>query len=271
VIAETDVVRLAPGVAVEEGLLADSIRGAAWPLNSSGAFVLGRVGTPLGEIAHQLAQAFSLPPEAARGDVLRFAWYLNGLALVNVERTSSPTKRLLDWAVLALRLAPAGALPGLAAHRRALDTGTVARALASGLAASLPRALLVACISILVAAQLAAIVGAFAIGTPVLLGLAAGLGLGLHEAAHAAALRGVPSAFVTRGRRTFVLHASVGPARRFVVAVAGPLAVALVGCVLVLGGTGLAEPALTFAGCPLAAHALSLTVAGGDGRTACGL
>jgi hypothetical protein len=97
------------------------------------------------------------------------------------------------------------------------------------------------------------------------------LGVGLHEAVHTALLRGVPSALVTRGRRTSVLHAAVAPGRRTVVAVGGPLAVAVLGFVAVGAGWVAAVPVLVVAGCPLAAHALALTVVGGDGRVACGL
>ena len=81
---------------------------------------------------------------------------------------------------------------------------------------------------------------------------------------------GVPSALVTRGCRTYVLHARVGELRS-AVAVAGPFAAAGLGVAVILGGAACAAPALALAGCPLAAHAFALTVAGGDGRIACGL
>ena len=55
------------------------------------------------------------------------------------------------------------------------------------------------------------------------------------------------------------------------VALVGPLAVAALGLALVLGGVLATSPAAAIAGCPLAAHALALTVVGGDGRVACGL
>ena len=96
-IAATDIVTLAPGVDVRQELLRDAVRGHAWPLNASGAFVLARAGRPLGAVASELADAFSLPAAEARGDVLRFVWQLNRLALVNVERTAleaRPARRL---------------------------------------------------------------------------------------------------------------------------------------------------------------------------------
>ena len=270
-LADTDTLSLAPGVAVHHGQLADDVRGAAWPLNGSGAFVLDRMGTPVGQIVREIADAFSLPLETARGDVLRFAWYLNALALVNVEQQGPFVRRLADWILLAARLAPAGALPVAVARRRALDTRSVPRAVASSLAATLSRVVAVAFVSTLVAVQFSAVVGAPRFVVPLALGIATGVGLGLHEAAHVAFLCGVPSALVIRGRRTYVLHAAVSPSRRSVVALAGPLAVAMLGVALVLGGTALGAPRLTIAGCPLAAHALALTVVGGDGRIACEL
>jgi hypothetical protein len=103
------------------------------------------------------------------------------------------------------------------------------------------------------------------------LGLGTGIGLGLHEGCHVASLRGVPSALVLRGRRTFVLHAPVGAGRRALVAVAGPVVVTLLGVALAGGGSVLASPCLVILGLPLAAHALALTVVGGDGRVACGI
>jgi len=270
-IADADALTLAPGVALECGQLSDAVRGTAWPLNGSGVFVLGRAGSSVGEIACDLADAFSLPVEEARGDVLRFAWHLNALALVNIGRQEALLRRFVDWLLLALELAPAGAFPAPVARRRALDTRTVPRAVGSCLVATMPRVVAVASFATVAIALSVGVVGASGLGVSVALGLATGLGLGLHEAAHTALLRGVPSALVVRGRRTFVLHAPVGPTRRSIVALAGPLVVTLIGVAFSLAGTGLADPGLTIAGCPLAAHALALTVAGGDGRIACGI
>ena len=149
----------------------------------------------------------------------------------------------------------------------------MARALASCLAAISARASAVAGIATVLPSQVAVAAGAAGLAAcAVLVGSCTGLGLGLHEAAHAALLRGVPSALVTRGRRTSVLHAAVAPGRRALVAVGGPLAVAALGGVAIVGAGWLAAvPVLVVAGCPLAAHALALTVVGGDGRVACGL
>ena len=270
-IADTDTLSLAPGVVLQGGRLADAVRGDAWPLNGSGAFVLARLDRSLGQIVSEIAEAFSLPLETARGDVLRFAWYLNALALVNVERRGARVRRLVDWVVLAARLAPAGAFPVAVARRRALDTRSVLRAVASSFAAALSRVVAVAVVSTVVAVQFSVVVGMPGLVVPLALGIATGVGLGLHEGAHVALLRGVPSALVTRGRRTYVLHAPVSRTRRSVVALAGPLTVAALGVAFALGGAVLGAPSFTIAGCPLAAHALALTIVGGDGRIACGL
>lgn len=270
-ITDTDTLAFAPGVSVRDGQLADAVRGASWPLNGSGVFVLCRMGHPVGQIVRELTEAFSLPLETARDDVLRFVCQLNTLALVNVERKQPLGRRLADWLQLASRLAPAGALPVALARRRALDTRSVFRAIGSGLVASLSRVAVIAAVATVVAVHVSVVGGAPTLAVPLALGLATGVGLGLHEAAHVAALLGIPSALVTRGRRTFVLHAAVSPSRRYIVALAGPLAVATIGVGLILGGSALGTPSITIAGCPLAAHALALTIVGGDGRIACGV
>ena len=270
-IADTDTLSLAPGVALRQGHVADAVRGNAWPLNPSGELVLAHAGLPVGRIVREIADTFSLPTEAARHDVLRFVWYVNALALVNVERSGPRLRQLADWFMLAARLAPAGAVPAAVSRRHALDTRTVARAVASSFAALLSRVVFVAAAAAAVAVQLSAVGGHPAAVVPLALGLGIGVGLGLHEAAHAASLRGVSSALVVRGRRTYVLHAPVSAARRSVVALAGPLTVAVLGIAFVLGGVVAGAPNLTILGCPLAVHALSLSVAGGDGRIACGL
>lgn len=270
-ISESDTFAFAPGVTLQDGQLADAVRGASWPLNGSGVFVLGRMGRPVGQIVRELTEAFSLPLETARRDVLRFVCHLNSLALVNVEREGTIARRFVDWIQLASRLAPAGALPVALARRRVLDTRSVFRAVSTGLVATLPRVATIAAAATVAAAQVSAVGGAPTLVVPLALGIATGVGLGLHEAAHVVALNGVPSAFVTRGRRTYVLHATVSPLRRSIVALAGPLVVATLGVALVAGGAALGAPSIAIAGCPLAAHALALTIICGDGRIACGL
>ena len=144
------------------------------------------------------------------------------------------------------------------------------RAIATCLAATSARCVFVAAVALALTAQTAA-AGAVGLAAWLALGVGTGTGLGLHEAGHAALLRGVPSALITRGRRTSVLHAALGPTRRSLVAFGGPVCVSALGLGLVVAGWLAAVPLLVLAGSPLAAHALALTVVGGDGRVLCGL
>jgi hypothetical protein len=114
-IAATDIVTLAPGVDVRDELLRDGVRGHAWPLNASGAFVLARAGRPLGAVASELAEQFALPAAEARGDVVRFVWELNRLALVNVDRTASRLSLVVEWLRGILVVALAGGIANVAA------------------------------------------------------------------------------------------------------------------------------------------------------------
>jgi hypothetical protein len=271
VIAATDRIVLADGVTLCEGRLSDEVRGESWPLNESAVFVLGRSGQPVGATIREVAESFSLPLETARADVLRFVWHLNRLALINVESGGRRLERILGWLRLAARLAPAGAVPASLTRRRPIDTRNAMRGLGTCLAACAWRTAVVAGVATVVAFELFTAAGSRGAALPLVLGICTGLGLGLHEAMHAAMLRGVPSALVTRGRRTYVLHAALPPGRRSRVALAGPLAVAAIGTCCLLAGALAAAPCLAVAGCPLAAHALALTVAAGDGRVACGL
>ncbi len=270
-IRDSDRLVLAPGVAYANSRLTDAVRGEGWPLNESGVHVIERIARPVGDIVRETGRAWAVPAETARDDVFRFAWRLNALGLVNVERDVSIVRRVVDWIVLALRLAPAGALPGAIARRRSIDTRSCSRAVGSTLAATLPRAAALAAAATAIAGHLLLIAGAPGVLGALALGLGVGVGVGLHEAGHAAALRGVPAALLTRGPRIHVMHARIGSRRRWVVALAGPLAVSLLGLGLVVGGVLTAAPAVAVGGCPLVAHAFGLTVACGDGRVACGL
>lgn len=270
-IVDTDHVDLASGVSIANGHLEDVVRGASWPLNQAGAFVLGRAGRPLEVVVSELSQAFDLPLDIARRDVLQFVWTLNALALVNIVRRGSRIRRSTDWLVLAARLAPVGALPGPVTRRWALDTGSVRRGVLTSARASFSRVVAIAAASTITLLPLVAVAGGPSGALALALGAATGIGVGVHEAGHVASLNGVPSALVLRGVRTFVLHAPLEPARRARVAIAGPVAAVAAGLALVGSGAVCSAPSLVIAGLPLAAHALSLTVVGGDGRSACGI
>jgi hypothetical protein len=271
-IVDSDRVVLPEGVSVGADHLEDVVRGCRWQLNNTGSFVLGRGGKQLDVVVRELADAHCLRLEVARRDVLQFIWMLNALAVVNIVHDGSRLRRWTDWLVLAARLIPAGALPAPVTTRRALDTGTMPRAVASVVRAAGPRVLSVSSAAAIVLLPLAAAFGG--LGSAVVgigLGAGTGIGLGLHEAGHVVTLRGVPSALVLRGRRTFVLHAPVGEARRSLVAFSGPAITVAFGLVLVAAGHLLVSPLLVILGLPLIAHAVSLSALGGDGRSACGI
>lgn len=270
-IVDTDRLELPSGVSSAGGQLEDVVRGCKWPLNASGTFVLGRVGCPLETVVRELAETFDLPLDVARFDVLRFVWMLNALALVNLVHSGSRLRRSADWFALAVRLLPAGALPTPMARRCPLDTVSVRRAVASTLRAASGRVAAVTASSTVALLAFVAAVGGRGFVLALALGAGTGIGVGLHEAGHAASLRGIPSALVCRGLRTFVLHAPVGAGRRSLVAVSGPGVVVAAGLVLVVTGAMTVAPWLVILGLPLAAHALSLTVIAGDGKSACGI
>lgn len=272
-IVDSDHVVLPVGVTVVGGHVEDVVRGCHWPLNDTGDFVLARVGTRVDEVVRDLADAYSLPLEVARRDVLQFIWTLNALAIVNIGHDGSRLRRWVDWLVLATRLIPAASLPAPVTSRRALETGTTLRAVASALRASGSRVLTVASAVAIVLLPLAAALGGRGGEALVVvaIGVGTGLGVGLHEAGHVVTLHGVPSALVLRGRRTFVLHAPLGTCRRSLVALSGPAATVAVGLALIVAGNLLVSPLLVILGLPLAAHAFSLSALGGDGRIACGI
>jgi hypothetical protein len=266
----SDTITLAPGVRLEGALLVDEVRGERYPANATAHLVLSS-DVPLGSVAERLATTYSLPREAVLDDVLGFAWGLNRALLVNVAAGQTPVRRLSTWIGIALRGLPTGTLPPPGARRRPLDTRSCRLAVASTLRAlrvriaviALAVALLAAELGLLVAASPATLLQAAAIG------LVAGLGLGLHEAAHAAALRGVEAGLVTVGPSTFVLHRRLGASRRVAVALAGPALPAAVGVGLATVATVSGSVEAAIVACPLGAHALTATVAGRDGRIAC--
>ena len=253
---------LAAGVRLVDGRLTDGVRASSWPLNATGCFVLERAGHRLGEIAAEVAAAFALPVDQARSDVLAFAWQLNRLTLVNIEHGQGRLGRALTWLTLALRLLPAGTLPPATAERRPLDTRTAARAAGSVVRAVWTRMLTVAVLTVIVVLQLGAVAGGLAFVPALVGGIAAGTGVALHEGAHAATLRGVPSALIVQGRRTYVLHAPTGKVRRALVALAGPASACSAGVALMAAATAAASPALALAGGVFCAHAAGLSLLG---------
>lgn len=267
----TDAIVLPAGVRLERDEVADDVRAQRFPANAAARLVLALPGVPLADVARRLDQRWGIGSERARADTLAFAWALNRALLVNVERSSGRLRRARAWVALALRLAPSGALPPVVARRRPLDTRTPLAAAWSALGAVRARALGLGAVAMTLAAQLGLVAGSPDATVPLLVGLATAAGVAVHEAGHAVGLVGEPAALVTTGRRVFVLHRPLPGARRLVVALAGPAAPSLAGVAAAGLAQLLASPALSIAACPLAAHALCATVAGRDGRIACGL
>lgn len=266
-----DVIAVADGVVPDGDGLSDLARGMRYPGNPAAGVVLASSGQTIAEAAAALTTRFGISVERARDDALAFSWEMNRALLLNVERRAGPVGRARSWLTLALRLAPTGRVPPMVARRRSLDTSTRARAALSCVRALAGRGAVLAVAVALAGLQLAVVAGSPGFVLPLLAGLSTGVALVVHEAGHAAALGVTPAAIVTAGPRTFVLHGALEGARRAVVAVVGPSLPALAGVVLATAAlwTGAAE--LSIASCPLAAHALGLTLLGPDGRAACGL
>ena len=253
-----DVLLLPPGVEVRGLELHDRARAASWPLNESGAFVLRQSGSTLGAIAARLAERHALDPAEARRDVAAFAEGLNERLLLNVRLRGRGSLALLGF-----RLATIGLTPSVPARRLHVDSRTRLRAVATTARGLVGRA-----------GRWAAAAGALGLplGLTSALAVAAGVGgaLVLHEAAHAAALRGVPCALVLQRGRTAILHPPLDR-RRALVAIAGPALTTAVGVLAFVAAAAFAWEPLVLAAAPLGANALGFTVATSDGRSACGL
>lgn len=267
-----DAIRLPRDVRLDEGALVDAVRGERYAVNDTGALVVRLAGRPLADAATEVAERWGVAPERARADVLGFAWVLNRALLANVERGTRWPAAVALWLALAIRLLPLGVMPPPRVSRYPLDTSTAVIAAVTTTRASARRALTLAVLTALALLQLGVVAGAaqVVLVPSLALGVTIALGLVMHESVHAAVLRGVPAALVTKGLlRTYVLHARVSGRRASLVGIAGPAAPALVGVAGAVAASIAGSPSLAVLACPLGAHALSLTVVGRDGRAAC--
>ena len=268
-LSPADVLVLPEGVRVDGNALVDEVRLESFALNAAGHDVVANDGRPLAGAVADLRSRWGLSQEQAERDVLAFAWVLNRVFLANVRRVGSPVRRLLDWLLLAARLLPLGIAPPVLNRRYALDTSSYWSSL-QGTVAAVWRRCLGVCLGGL-GASLPLLVGASAsaVVTWVVVGVAAGTAIASHEVGHALALRGIPAALVSSGLALSVLHAASSRRRAAVIGICGP---ALPSAIAVLVTT-LALPAGSLsagmASCPFAAHALTATLAGRDGRSAC--
>ena len=271
-IRDGDRLSLPPGVTLSPGGLEDAVRGAVFPLNESARFVLARLdGRTFGELVHAFARRFGLRGDLALYDLRLFCADLNAKLLLNVSPTGGAVAVALRWLALCVRTLPLGFLPGMPARRRPIRSESAVRAAASvarGLAA------VTVGVGVLTAAVTAVslgVLGPLQLGEPLGLGACVAAGLIVHEAAHAALLRRIPCCLANTGLRAFVLHPPLAPRRQALVAAAGPGAGLVAGVLVAVLALLLEAEALALGTPTLAAHGLGLTVAGRDGRLACGL
>lgn len=271
-ICDSDRASLPAGVLLEPDGLRDDVRRAGWPLNETARFVVATADhRSLGEVAQAVSERFGISRACALADVRAFACELNAKLLLNLEPRWGSVVWVVRWTVLAIRLLPLGVVPRFPRRRRPLDSETVPRALATVARGLAGEAAAVALLAAGAAALLLAGLGAGQIEGPLVLGSCAGLGLVLHEAGHAASLRGIPCCLGTSGLRAFVLHPALPSRRRALAAAAGPGAVLAAGSLALVPATVFSLDQLALGASLLAAQALGLTVAGRDGRRACGL
>ena len=265
-----DRVCLPAGVQLTTAGLHDDVRGETLELNETGRLVVTCAdGRRLGEIAELTATRFGVAGDVALADVGGFCLALNERFLLNVEsRRGTVLLRLLSSL---LRGLPLRAFPAPPRRRARIDTTGASAAVSSTAGALAWRALAVGALGAAAAAALFAGIGAPGLWPPILLGAGAALALVVHEGAHAAALRGVPCCLCLAGTAVFLLHRPLPGRRRGLVAVAGPLGAAAVGLVGLAAAGTLGLAALGPAALVPLSHVLALTVAGRDGRAACGL
>jgi hypothetical protein len=270
-IAASDRVTLPIGVALVADGVHDSVRDGVLAVNEVGRYVLGRAGERVADIAAGLALAYGIDRQRALDDVSAFCGELNSRLLLNVHARPVGLVVAGRWLARAVRMLPLGIVPPLPLRRRPIDTrGAVPAIVSTGAALWRFTAGLVLFLGLLGVALLDAL-GVHDPALPVALAAAVGIGLVAHEAAHAALLGGVPACVATGGTRVFVMHRRLPARRRRVVAAAGPLGGGLAAWLLIglAAASGLAEAAV--AALALSAQPLGLTVAGRDGRAACGL
>jgi hypothetical protein len=263
VIAAHDRIALAPCVELRANDLYDHVRGIALPLNATGVVIVD-APTPAAA-SYELRLEFAVDAERALADTLGFCAELNERLLLNVSPARGAPVFAMRWLLLLPFMLAARRLPRVPARRRRVDTSSARAILLTGIGATLPFASFAAVGTAVVASLVLGGLGAASAPTTLLLSVAVGGGVVLHELGHLAMLHGVPTCAVTRGARLSLLHRALDRRHEVVVAAAGPTAVLLVAAIL------LALPGLpaTVAALALSLHALGLTVLTADGRTLC--
>jgi hypothetical protein len=248
VIGVRDHIRLPAGVELTPEGLRDDVRGETFAVNETArALLVGADGRGTAELAELLVARFGIASEAALVDARSFCRALNERFLLNVDALTA-TRR-----------------------RRHVDTSTVLAALISTARALAGRAAAVGSLAAAVTFVLLAGLGAPMLGPPLALGAALALSLVLHEGGHAAALRGVPCCVCLAGVAVLLLHRPLPGRRRALVAVSGPLTAGAAGLAALAVAAAFQLEELGPAALVLLSHVAALTVAGRDGRVACGL
>lgn len=262
-IAAHDRIALPAGVERRAGNVYDHVRGVTLPLNATGAVIV-EASTPAAA-SRVLGLRFAVDEERALADAIGFCAELNERLLLNVTPVRGGIAFALRWLAFLPFMLLARRLPNVPARRRHVDTSSARTILVTGVAATLPFALLAALGTGLVTLLVLGGLGAASASITLVLAVAVGGGVVLHELGHLAMLRGVPTCAVTRGARLWLLHRRVDRRREAIVAAAGPTVV------LAIAVSLLALPGLTatVASLALSLHALGFTVLTADGRTLC--
>lgn len=231
-----DVVSLIPAARAGGGQLFDPIRSSAIPVNRSAGELLDLLQEPrrMGPLIEEFAATADISAVAARRDVLATLDQLDTLYLVDVKRD---WRSRLSWSALTARVTAGLALdlwrPPAWSRR-----GSV-RAVALGVLRSAAPFVLVSVALIPLLALVLSSAGALeALGTsvlafafvPFLLLMLAAVQFIAHECAHylvSKRFRASPYV-VQRGSRVFVTHLGLADAPRRLVAIAGPVAGAVV-------------------------------------------
>jgi hypothetical protein len=268
-LSPSDVLVIPSGVRLEADALYDDVRQEAFELNPAGRDVVLNDGKPLADAVADICRRWQLPSEQAERDVLAFAWMLNRAFLANVRRAGSPAARLVQWLLLSIRLLPLGIAPPILNRRYEVDTSSLRRALGGTLTAAWKRCLLVSVGCLAGSLPLLVDANGTKAATWGAVGVTAGLGVACHEVGHVLALRRIPVALVVSGLALSVLYQTSSRRRTAVVGVCGPGLPALLAVVVMTIALWSGSAVGAMAACPFAAHALTATLAGRDGRMAC--
>ncbi len=244
-LSEEDRIRLARGVRVTAGGLADDLPGRRYRLNRVGREVVrGLDGRhTLGHVTAGIAATYGINPAVVRTDVLALLDQLDEAAMLDVRRPRfAGARRLLGTAKMilgrpvALAVLLADGIPGQRppARRYQARLAPLLLACVRSQAAIVTAFLVLALAAILFlvvrqplpASQSLVVTASHAFLKPLLIAAAYVLILAAHECGHLVPLRllGVPVHYVVvRGLNVGLCHAAASPHKQALVSAAGPL------------------------------------------------